>query len=389
VVVKLTFNQQPVSGAVINASVPDMTLAQLDESSVTTDDDGIATFKVTDIKAEKVAFTAEYNDEERVIEITFIGDKNTAELVSEVVIDNALLIGGSNEIAATLKDYFNNGLQGESVIFSSDSSDVKITPETSVVDSQGVQKASIEWIGSETITSDPNINITSSYTKPNGDVIFVNNDITFSTAVFEGLFIDVNYEPIYTGRNKVHAKVSLSDGSPAVGIPVTFSSSPTCSTGYNGEKVVNTNEQGVVNITLSSSIIGNCTVTASALGEIDTATVYFREQDPKIKVKTSNVGIDTDDYTTGTSAFVTPAKSGQQIKFTISVALGYSWNTSCRFANNSTVIYATTEQNGYTPAQKVTRTDQDNNSDVGTGDCWVTALWVAEDIKSSGWILFY
>ena len=384
VVVKLTFNQQPVSGEIITGGVPNDTQANLDVSTVTTDENGIATFGVTDIKAETVTFTAGYNGEERNIDISFIGDKSTANITAEVTVNNALLNDGSNEITATLKDYFENGVQGESVVFSSDDADVKITPVTSITDFQGSQSAQIEWIGSQTITSDPNIMITSSYLRPDGEQIFVNDYITFSTAVFDGLFIDVNNQLISTGKNKVHAKVSLSNGSPAIGIPVTFSSSSTCSTGYSGEKVINTNEQGIVNITLTSSTVGNCQVTAKALGESDSVTVTFKKPEPKVGFTSTSgpnsgagAAVSLHGYV---YAYITPKSSGEVIRFQLLNNSASSANSTCRFMNGSSSTTATTESNGRTPTLEYTRTNTDKM-------CYLSVYWGNKNY--SNWLIMY
>lgn len=286
VVVKLTFNQQPVSGAVINASVPDMTFAQLDMSSVTIDDDGIAIFKVTDIKAETVVFTAEYNGVQRTIEITFIGDKSTAELVSEVVINNTDISGGINEVVATLKDSNDNPLKGEPISFaSSDTVNISSGAGGATTDDNGQQSALVQWTGATDLNFDPTATITSSYTRVDTVELLSDSLVTFSTAKLTDLIIDKNNQPFDGGPNLVYAVVENSDGSLSAGKVVRFTTdSAYCE--INGSQAAGGNYVDVTtgadghanaNITLTHPRIANVSCGVSAnLGHVTkNVTVQF------------------------------------------------------------------------------------------------------------------
>ncbi len=285
VVVKFTFDQQPVSGAVINASVPDMTFAQLDMSSVTTDDDGIAIFKVTDIKAETVAFTAEYNGVQRTIEITFIGDKSTAELVSEVVINNTDISGGINEVVATLKDSNDNPLKGEPISFaSSDTVNISSGTGGSTTDDNGQQSALVQWTGALDLNFDPTATITSSYTRVDTVELLSDSLVTFSTAKLTGLIIDKNNQPFDGGTNLVHAVVKKSDGSLAAGKVVRFTTnSAYCK--INGFQAA---EGNYVDVTTGADGFAYVNISFSTSSDIDISCTVTAEMGPvskKVTVK--------------------------------------------------------------------------------------------------------
>ncbi len=304
VVVKLTFNQQPVSGAVINASVPDMTLAQLDESSVTTDDDGIATFRVADEKAETVAFTAEYNGEKRSIGIIFIGDKSTAQLSSAVNINNADVSGGINEVIATLKDSNGNPLKGESISF--DSSDAVNITATSITDDNGQQSAQVQWTGATDLNFDPTATITSSYTRADTAELFSDSLVTFLTARLTGLIIDVNNALIVSGINSVHAVVKNGDDTAAQGQTVYFETdNPNCTIdgmyafGTSIAKTTDHDGFARVNVKYTANTQQNvqCNVTATmGGGDIFSTSLTFTYLD--------YVQLDVDVYSHSTNSFL-------------------------------------------------------------------------------------
>ena len=245
VVVELTFNGQPISGEPITADIPSSTEAELSASTVTTDEYGISVFTITDIKAETVSFTAGYNGEERKIDITFIGDKSSAELLSQTIVNNAAISNGINEIIATLKDSNDNPIKGESINFYSEDSNVSVIAQSNITDENGQQKAQILWIGSTELSSDPTVTIRSEYTRVDNVELFSESLISFSIAKL----VSIHVESDYSRQPAVVALLATPDGTPvAEGTEVEFkSSTPYCGVGnnmYGGVFIAKTDSEG-------------------------------------------------------------------------------------------------------------------------------------------------
>ncbi|MUL16505.1 Ig-like domain-containing protein [Aliivibrio fischeri] len=285
VVVELTFNDQPLSGESITADIPSNTQAQLNASTVTTDENGSASFELTDIKAETVTFTAEYNGEERVIDITFIGDKNTAKLVSKATINNSDISSGVNEVVATLTDANTNGIKEEMISFTSnDAENISIISNSNHTDENGQQKAEITWIGSDDLAYDPEVLITSGYSLPDGTYISHNTNIIFSTAKLVDLVV-VNNNVYIEKASSVYAAVKNSNGEGIAGREVEFiTNNSLCK--VNGQEAasgvsvsVQTDQSGHANAEITYSNPGNtdvsCEVTASLGSVSKNVTVNF------------------------------------------------------------------------------------------------------------------
>ncbi len=285
VVVELTFNDQPLSGEFITADIPNNTQAQLNANTMTTDENGSASFELTDIKAETVAFTAEYNGEERVIDITFIGDKNTAELVSIATINNSDVSSGVNEVVATLADANTNSIKEEMISFTSnDAENISIISNPNYTDENGQQKAEITWIGRDDLAYDPEVLVTSGYSLPDGTYISHNTNITFSTAKLVDLVV-VNNNVYIEKASSVYAAVKNSNGDGIAGREVEFiTNSSACK--VNGKEAasgasvfVQTDQSGHANADITYSNPGNtdvsCEVTANLGSVSKNVTVNF------------------------------------------------------------------------------------------------------------------
>ncbi|WP_186171985.1 Ig-like domain-containing protein [Vibrio chagasii] len=171
--------------------------ATLYPETQTTDSQGIAEFTLTSTKAETVTVTFDVGGVTLTHEVKFIGDEKTAGVTSEATINNASYTSvEGNEVTATLKDAYENPVEGYSVESKvstgvhPDTSDI-VTPllvdETTETDAQGEQKVRVKW---DPQYQTPKINmtfdVTSSYTTTVGEQTESTSQVTFNAYLCGG-----------------------------------------------------------------------------------------------------------------------------------------------------------------------------------------------------------
>ncbi len=302
VITKLSFNGQPISGEEITASIPsDVSANFLDSSSVTTNDDGIATFKLVDLKAEDVELTVEYEDQQRNIDISFIADISTAILTSETTIDGQPYSEGANVVKATLKDSNDNLISGEVIEFTvSNYADTTLST-TNFTDEKGEQDANIEWSSSES-TIDETMVVTSTYKRNDIDLNSF-SEITFKSATFDSLILLQDHQAMDGGINVAVAHISSADGTPKEGVEVRFkpSSNDVSVNGEvgkiqyivvsdaNGDAIANLSYNGLINQDEGISASYNISVEYGEKKEIETTWELY----PTIIQITSGINANT------------------------------------------------------------------------------------------------
>ncbi|EPW6725677.1 Ig-like domain-containing protein [Vibrio parahaemolyticus] len=182
VVVKLTFNGEPVEGQLVEASTSN-TNVTFDATTGTTNSSGTTSFALSSFVAEVVPVNITYSGETLAQNVTFIADEATSTLSLAVTKDSAPGDGmNSNEVEATLVDVNLNPLVGRSVTFDSDVGDlVTFTPAEST-DATGKQKASVVWSG-DSLSKDTPVNITARFTRSTGTEITDTAAMTFTPGV--------------------------------------------------------------------------------------------------------------------------------------------------------------------------------------------------------------
>jgi len=165
VTVKLTWNDEPIEGQLIEASTTN-TNVTFDAKTGITDSDGLTSFALSSLVAEDVPVDITYNGETLMQNVTFVADEATAILALAVTKDNAQYDDkAGNEVEATMVDINNNPLEGSSITFDSDAaSSVIITPATAGTDATGKQKASVVWNDSSVTATSTTVNVTGRFT---------------------------------------------------------------------------------------------------------------------------------------------------------------------------------------------------------------------------------
>ncbi|MEZ8236630.1 Ig-like domain-containing protein [Vibrio splendidus] len=180
----------------ISASVSS-NYATLFPETQTTDSQGIAEFKLSSMKAEMVTVTFDVDGVTESHEVKFIGDEKTADVTSEATINNALYDSDEgNQVTATLKDAYDNPLEGYSVtsvvssgVHPDTAQTVKprLEKETKNTDSQGEQKVRVTWDPKyQTPKVNMTFDVTSSYTTTEGMTPDSTSQVTFKAYLCGG-----------------------------------------------------------------------------------------------------------------------------------------------------------------------------------------------------------
>ncbi|MDN3628130.1 Ig-like domain-containing protein [Vibrio lentus] len=171
--------------------------ATLDPATQETDSQGVAEFTLTSTKAETVTVTFDVGGVTQTHEVNFIGDEKTAGVTSEATINNASYTSvEGNEVTATLKDAYENPVEGYSVESKvstgehPDTSDI-VTPllvdETTETDAQGEQKVRVKWDPQyQTPKIKMTFDVTSSYTTTVGEQTESTSQVTFNAYLCGG-----------------------------------------------------------------------------------------------------------------------------------------------------------------------------------------------------------
>ncbi|EHV5557985.1 Ig-like domain-containing protein [Vibrio parahaemolyticus] len=182
VVVKLTFNGEPVEGQLVEASTSN-TNVTFDATTGTTSSSGAISFALSSFVAEVVPVNITYSGEMLTQNVTFIADEATSTLSLEVIKDSAAGDGSeNNEVEVTMVDINDNPVVGRTVAFKSDAGSlVTITPEEST-DATGKQKASVVW-SSAPLVEDTLVRITAGFTPSSTDTEITDTAIVTFSAV--------------------------------------------------------------------------------------------------------------------------------------------------------------------------------------------------------------
>ncbi|HIF9233797.1 TPA: Ig-like domain-containing protein [Photobacterium damselae] len=235
VVVKITFNNEPVKGQSIDLSIPPASSAIPDETTVATDENGLAIFKLSSLKAGKITATVAYKGENRSIDISFIGDVKTASLSLNNLNSEGVNIDDEATVEGVLIDVNNNAVPGEVITFTSSNPRSEVTNVDSNTTESGRQKANVRWTDPNIPEDDQRFNVYSDFTRPDGTLLNASTVVTFLVAEFKELIVVKNNENIDGGSNILRSVfVKPTSGEPKPGVEVRYkSSSEKCK--INGE----------------------------------------------------------------------------------------------------------------------------------------------------------
>ncbi|WP_104038751.1 Ig-like domain-containing protein [Vibrio jasicida] len=184
VTVKLTWNDEPAEGQLIEVSSSTNTNVTFDATTGTTDSNGSTSFALSSLVAEDVPLHITFNGVTLTQNVTFVADEATATLKLEVTKDKAQYTDkAGNEVEATLEDTNENPLVGRSVTFESDvGTSVIITAAPEVTDATGKQKASVVWNDSSVTATSTTVNVTGRFTpQSTGTEISDTAEMTFAS----------------------------------------------------------------------------------------------------------------------------------------------------------------------------------------------------------------
>ena len=182
VAVKLTRDNKPVQGEWLEASVSNRTNVTFDDTTLSTDDKGVAKFALKTWEAGQVPVNIK-SDGETVLtkNVKFIGNEATADLELEVIKDGAEYgnIGG-NVVEATLMDAYDNPVVGRPVTFTtSEDQSVKRIGATAT-NTFGKHRVGFVWEDSSTTDASRTLTVTASYTPQSTEnQLFDTAEITF------------------------------------------------------------------------------------------------------------------------------------------------------------------------------------------------------------------
>ncbi|MET6676327.1 Ig-like domain-containing protein [Citrobacter amalonaticus] len=259
-------NRNPLSGQVVNFSADNgATIA----ASGTTGDDGTVTMTLTSTVAGAATVTASINNSSESVDVTFVADTGTAQIADgalERVINDALANGSAtNSVKATVTDANGNLLSGQVVNFSADNGATIAASGTTGADGTVTMTLTSTVAGDSTVTASIN------NSSESVDVTFVAD--TGTAQIADGALERVINDALANGSatNSVKATVTDANGNLLSGQTVNFSVN-------NGATIVasgTTGDDGTVTMTLTSTVAGEATVTASINNSSRSVSVTF------------------------------------------------------------------------------------------------------------------
>ncbi|HHH2712360.1 TPA: Ig-like domain-containing protein, partial [Citrobacter farmeri] len=256
----------PLSGQVVNFSANNgATIA----ASGTTGDDGTVTMTLTSPVAGDATVTASINGSSRSVNVTFVADTGTAQIADgalERVINDALANNiATNSVKATVTDAQGNLLTGQVVNFSADNGATIAASGTTGSDGTVTMTLTSPVAGDATVTASINGSSRS---------VSVTFTADASTAqIADGALVRVSNGALADGStpNSVKATVTDAQGNLLAGQIVNFSVNNGATIAASGT----TGDDGTVLMTLTSTVAGDATVTASINNSSRSVSVTF------------------------------------------------------------------------------------------------------------------
>ncbi|WP_146068396.1 hypothetical protein [Vibrio hyugaensis] len=176
VAVQATFNGEPLEGVTVEAAVTGN--ANLVSTTLKTDVNGYASFKVIDAISEPVTFKTNLENSTftPTVQLQFTGNPNTADLHLTAVTDNQPLTG-INVFESTLKDANGSPVAGQVIEYRT-SQDLSYTPVAEQTDQNGAQRVSVQLLNPGT-TSYP-YEVQAEYHRPDGSASNASLPMNFS-----------------------------------------------------------------------------------------------------------------------------------------------------------------------------------------------------------------
>ncbi|MBE0130564.1 hypothetical protein FOT72_21495 [Citrobacter amalonaticus] len=259
-------NGNPLSGQTVNFSADNgATIA----ASGTTGDDGAVTMTLTSTVAGDSTVTASINGSSQSVSVTFVADTSTARIADgalERVANDALANGSAtNSVKATVTDANGNPLSGQVVNFSADNGATILASGTTSADGTVTMTLTSTVAGDATVTASINSSSQSVSVTFTAD--------TGTARIAAGALERVTNDALANGSatNSVKATVTDAQGNLLSGQVVNFSAG-------NGASIVasgTTGNDGTVTMTLTSTVVGDSTVTASINNSSESVDVTF------------------------------------------------------------------------------------------------------------------
>ncbi|HAU5638969.1 TPA: invasin, partial [Citrobacter amalonaticus] len=259
-------NGNPLSGQTVNFSADNGATIV---ASGTTSDDGTVTMTLTSTVAGDSTVTASINNSSQSVSVTFTADTGTARIAAgalEIVATGARADGETtNSVKATVTDANRNPLSGQVVNFSAGNGATILASGTTGDDGTVTMTLTSTVAGDSTVTA-----------SINGSSQSVS--VTFTADISTARIAEGALSVVYTGAladgsatNSVKATVTDANRNPLSGQVVNFSAG-------NGATIVasgTTGNDGTVTMTLTSTVAGDSTVTASINGSSQSVSVTF------------------------------------------------------------------------------------------------------------------
>ncbi len=259
-------NRNPLSGQVVNFSAGNGATIV---ASGTTGNDGTVTMTLTSTVAGDSTVTASINGSSQSVSVTFIADTSTARIADgalAVEFTGALANGSAtNSVKATVTDANGNILIGQTVNFSAGNGATIAASGTTGDDGTVTMTLTSTVAGDSTVTASIN------NSSQSVSVTFVAD--TSTARIADGALAVEFTGALANGSatNKVKATVTDANGNILIGQTVNFSAG-------NGATIVasgTTGDDGTVTMTLTSTVAGDSTVTASINNSSQSVSVTF------------------------------------------------------------------------------------------------------------------
>ncbi|WP_392562885.1 Ig-like domain-containing protein [Orbus sturtevantii] len=276
-IVKVTVvdeNNNPVAEQTVQVDTGDDAIilaennAKVKSLTVITDENGIATITTATTVAKSYTITATVRESHSTTaSVTFIADKNSAKIVSgsiKVEPNNQLANGkDANVVTVTVKDQYDNLLADYGVFFTKDDGEAK--EEVIKTNKDGIASALYTSTKAQTYKVMTSImNALEQYTTDKVEITFIADK---SSAKFKDANLDVlTAKAQWADGEKSHivqAMVVDANGNPIKGQTVLFDAGKIALISGNKTAEVQTDENGIAKVNLTSTTIGESTVTAS------------------------------------------------------------------------------------------------------------------------------